>query len=238
MKFHDALYAQEYDSRLAQEGYPGLLLDAVKPLLTGRTILEVGSGSGFFSIPLMESGFTLHALEPSKAMLNLFKNKIKHHHQYKIINSSWEDFIPETTDNILSAHSIYPIGNIEESLLKMLDASSNIIIIVRVENGRITISDELRKKYKKNKHSINFNDTIVKTFNNKNIPFNVYNVLEKKIIEVSNIDEESKYYSHHIGSVSIENIKKDLLNLCNYNSEKNIYEFNTVNNDNIYHIKL
>lgn len=77
MKFYEQRFAEEYDRRLREENYPGELFEEViSELSAGSSILDCGAGSGLFTIPLVLSGYSVIAVEPSLAMIDILKRKV------------------------------------------------------------------------------------------------------------------------------------------------------------------
>jgi SAM-dependent methyltransferase len=89
---------------------PDQLLDFVLKRIDGETIvLDIGAGSGRWTIPLARIAKTATAVEPSSAMVdNLHRNvtaaKLDN---IQITQSSWEDAIVEPHDITVCAHAMY-----------------------------------------------------------------------------------------------------------------------------------
>ena len=77
MKFNEKKSAEEYQRRLSDEGYPGNLLEIVMDEVKGAdSIIDLGAGTGFYSIPLAKKGYRVAAVEPSYEMMKILKGKI------------------------------------------------------------------------------------------------------------------------------------------------------------------
>jgi SAM-dependent methyltransferase len=96
MKFYDPQFAKDYDIRMTREGYPGALVDFIhRELSYYKSILDIGAGCGHFAIPLARLGYSVTAVEPSPAMVTIFKEKIRGFKFERRIHfqlARWEDW--------------------------------------------------------------------------------------------------------------------------------------------------
>ena len=86
-----------------------LLYFILRGIDSETTVLDVGAGSGRWTIPLARIAKRVTAVEPSSTMIdNLHKNIASAKLQnIQIIKSSWEDSIVEPHDIIVCAHAMY-----------------------------------------------------------------------------------------------------------------------------------
>jgi len=97
-------------------------------------VLEIGSGSGNFTIPIAEKASKVLGVEPSKAMIRTSNERVKNTNLKNIefINCKWEEYIQETIADItVSVNSFYRIKDIELALKKMDLSATKRCIIVR-----------------------------------------------------------------------------------------------------------
>jgi ubiquinone/menaquinone biosynthesis C-methylase UbiE len=148
MRFNDPAYAEFYNRRQIDSGYPGRLLDIVTEHTAAcTTILDIGSGTGFFTIPLAEKGRRVTAVEPSRPMTEQMmqdsppelKNRINIH------NVTWEKWEGGEHDCAICIHSLYPMADPLEALEKMIRYSGKRIVIVRDPSGMKTLSGIVRE---------------------------------------------------------------------------------------------
>ncbi|NGN83855.1 class I SAM-dependent methyltransferase [Arthrobacter silviterrae] len=66
-------HAERYDS--ARPRYPTALVDAISDRMRGRSILDVGIGTGISAEPFRERGFAVHGIEPDPRMAELARAK-------------------------------------------------------------------------------------------------------------------------------------------------------------------
>jgi len=89
---------------------PDQLLDFIlREVDDETTVLDVGAGSGRWTIPLAKTAKTVTAVEPSSAMVdNLHRNIASAKlNNIQITQSSWEDAIVEPHDIAVCAHAMY-----------------------------------------------------------------------------------------------------------------------------------
>jgi len=98
------------------------------------SVLEIGSGSGNFTIPMAEKASKVLGVEPSKAMIRAANERVKtvNLKNIEFINCKWEKYIQETmVDTTVSINSLYRIKDIELALKKMDLSAAKRCIIVR-----------------------------------------------------------------------------------------------------------
>ncbi|WP_293727594.1 class I SAM-dependent methyltransferase [uncultured Phascolarctobacterium sp.] len=99
-----------------------------------KTILEIGCGSGNFTLLMAQYSRQILGLDFSPAMLQALQQRLNTS-EYKNITlqpGKWEDFAtPTTFDYIVSVNSLYRIRDIKDALLKMHTYSTQGFIIVR-----------------------------------------------------------------------------------------------------------
>ncbi len=89
---------------------PDQLLDFILTRIDGETtVLDIGAGNGRWTIPLAKTAKTVTAVEPSNAMLDIFRNNIvaAKLNNIKITQSSWENAIAKPHDITVCAHAMY-----------------------------------------------------------------------------------------------------------------------------------
>jgi SAM-dependent methyltransferase len=89
---------------------PDQLLDFVLKRIDGETtVLDVGAGSGRWTIPLAKIAKTVTAVEPSSAMVDSLQENIAavKLNNIQVNQSSWEDAIAEPHDITVCAHAMY-----------------------------------------------------------------------------------------------------------------------------------
>jgi len=86
------------------------LLDFVlQKIDRNATIIDIGAGSGRWTIPLSKKAKKITAIEPSKEMRNLLSKKINsaHLNNVQIVPTNWEEAVVEPHDVTVCAHAIY-----------------------------------------------------------------------------------------------------------------------------------
>lgn len=108
-------------------------LSAIRVLLRPTdTLLDVGAGSGCFTLPLAEHIQSVTALDLSPDMLALLRAKCRTQQvaNVHVVESAWEDAAVEPHDVVLAAWSLYRQRDILASLQKLIDATKRTLIII------------------------------------------------------------------------------------------------------------
>ena len=203
MRFYEKRFAEEYNCRLTEEGYPSILLDKIiEQLKDSKTIIDVGAGSGFFTIPLANSGYKVTAVEPSLEMINLMKTKIDKNCEQNITisQSLWTDWRGRKHDALLSIHSIYPMQDKEESLKKMIDSAELKLIVISKFDRRKSLTEILRQNLKPGRPARSgMTKQVFSLLEKWNISYKIIDIPIKRVRSFSDIKKEADYYIYHIG---------------------------------------
>lgn len=182
MRFNEPTYAKFYNKRQSNAGYPGKLLDVVLENISGcRTILDIGSGTGFFSIPLAKKGLSITAIEPSAPMTKQMMNECPAEFCSNITvqNVKWEEWHGSFHDCGLFIHSLYTVKNPYAAIEKMIEYSGKRIVIVRDTRVMKTLSGIIRESLC-SENSRDLNPLIEDLLKEKNMNYNKINVSEKR----------------------------------------------------------
>lgn len=107
MGYWNKLKAGWYRRALDYSGFPAATLGVMLPRLKGsKTILDVGAGCGALTLPLAKKGFSVTALEPSTAMLDILKAETARGRLRKIktIHGEWGKVEVKAHDAIVCAN--------------------------------------------------------------------------------------------------------------------------------------
>ena len=119
------------------------------------TVLDLGCGTGNFSIPLSSHCSEILALDFSPAMLKELSLKMKDQNisNIRMIRSKWEDFSePYDADYVLAVNSLYRVCNMRDALKKIVLYGRKGFIIVRTifRPMMYSIYEDLNLNYKRN----------------------------------------------------------------------------------------
>ena len=201
MRFHEARFAREYQKRLSSEGYPGPLLDRVLEKINGvGTVIDVGAGTGFFTIPIAAKGIAVTAIEPSMEMSSIMERVMPKESRgnVKIINSHWEEWHGDNADALISVHSVYPMKDLSLSLRKMSRYGNRTLVIVRDETGTETLKNHIMKMLNIDKPS-RYTCLEVKTsLEEMNIQYTSEIIEDSRDISFTDLNEEAEYMEYHL----------------------------------------
>lgn len=115
------------------------IAEKLKVLLgEGKTILEIGPGSGNFTMKMAVYSKAILGVDFSPAMLLELQKRAENEgfSNIKTVASKWEDFSTEERfDAIVSVNSLYRIEDIEAALLKMCLYGKKIILIRTIQQN-------------------------------------------------------------------------------------------------------
>lgn len=138
--FEESSFSQWYEIQLEHNSYPGTMIEKIESQLSpSSTLLEVGAGTGAFTVPLAEKIKSVTAVEPSNAMSAILFKKMGDLKNIKVIGKKWEELDEQEIgmhDMVLAANSLYSIKDIRSALLKMMSlAKKYLYIIVGFRSG-------------------------------------------------------------------------------------------------------
>lgn len=109
-----------------------------KYLNPGSKIIEIGAGTGRYSLTLAEMGYEVTAIELVEHNIKILKNKVKTNHNIKVIQGNAYDlsqFSDNTFDMVLLLGPMYHLFNNNDKHLALSEA-----IRLAKENGIIYVS--------------------------------------------------------------------------------------------------
>jgi len=236
MRFNQSEYAEFYYKQQLEAGYPGKLLPfVIDELKDANTIIDIGSGTGFFSIPLAEAGHRVTSIEPSAEMINIMKRNSGPDvlSSINICQSTWEDWKGEFHDAAICIHSLYPMRNIKESLNLINSSGNKKIIIIRDPARMRTISKVVRVKLGIFK-DMDFNREIKFFLDERSIKYSIVNIHEERRHLIKDINQEADSVSYQLKLSESE--KKDVIKIIKdeIDTDTSGNYFNTIYSDNAY----
>jgi len=95
------------------------------------SVLEIGAGTGAFTLPIAHIVKRVTAVEPSPSVLRVLEGKLKKNGvgNVHIVNSRWEDAEVEPHDVVLAASCLYVFYDISDALGKMLEKARRGLIL-------------------------------------------------------------------------------------------------------------
>ena len=134
-----------YDQILNHSGYPGEILNRIFSFISpGTSLLDIGAGTGAFSIPLSRQTSRTVVVDPSGYQLQILMEKARKERLTNItaIQKEWRDvqpseifgpndlgINPQGVDYSLAAYSLFD-EHIEDFLSKMIEFTSKGVFVV------------------------------------------------------------------------------------------------------------
>ena len=100
----------------------------------GASVLEIGPGSGNFTVPLAKRAQKILALDFSTAMIKELGARLERENCANVIlrQGKWENFVTsERYDYIVSVNSLYRIADMQAALRKMYKYCNKVIVLIR-----------------------------------------------------------------------------------------------------------
>jgi SAM-dependent methyltransferase len=130
--------ALSYDRRRAADGAFKAELDLITGLLepTG-SLLEIGAGTGAFTLPLARQTRRVTAVEPSPSMRQVLGDKLAQEEiaNVHLIEAKWQDAQVEPADAVLASGCSYVFYDIEAAVRKMMDNARRVLILTAGDWG-------------------------------------------------------------------------------------------------------
>ena len=126
-------YSEQYDQILSLYDYAPQVLDRIVSLAgKNKTMIEIGCGTGKFTIPMMGFAKTIIALDFSPDMLKRFKAKIAGSDSDKLTikHGKWESIIIPPAECIYCINSLYRMSSIKHALIKMNRLATEKVVLI------------------------------------------------------------------------------------------------------------
>lgn len=236
MRFKDRDYAEFYEVQQREGGYPGELLPPVIEALEGyHSVIDIGAGTGFFTIPLLEAGHAVTAVEPAPEMSALILRKCKPEMRMRltVINEEWENWRGRKHDAAICIHALYPMSDSGKAIELMCLNSERRVLIVRESNEMITLSGLTRERLGIS-HNRDFNAEIKSALKRLGANYTVKKIVEERLHRIKSIEDEADLLTCQLrlDGTGKERIKIIIKELCSVDSAG--YFFRPVFSDNIY----
>ncbi|HNX24191.1 MAG TPA: class I SAM-dependent methyltransferase [Spirochaetota bacterium] len=236
MRFEQAEYAEYYHKQMIEGGYPGKLLPFVLKELEGlSTVIDIGSGTGFFSIPLAMAGHRVTAVEPSAQMINIMEKNASNEilSSIEICRMPWENWKGNLHEAAICVHSLYPMPDIKKAVTLINESAEKKILIVRDSACMKTLPGMVRQKLGVNSNR-DLNSEIILTLNELSVNWRTVNIYEERKHTITDVREEagSILFQLKLDKSFREDVFKIVNEAVNYSS--GIKFFNAIYSDNAY----
>lgn len=137
-----ARYAVNYDVRRSWGEGIRRELEIISGLIAPpMSILEIGAGTGAFTVPLSRIARRITAVEPSPSMRRILREKLEAEgiSNVEIVPFAWENAPAVPHDIVLAAGCCYAFYDVQEALRKMLDNARQRLILTAGDDGQENI---------------------------------------------------------------------------------------------------
>lgn len=140
--------APNYDQRSTLFDYAPKTIDTIQRLLGDNinSLIEIGPGTGRFTLPMAKKVSRLTAIDFSEHMLSRLDYKLRESgiRNVRCIHGKWEDTLVEPADGVVAVNAIYRMWDIRLSIRKMNKAAKKRVVLVWTQQR--SIFDDLYKK--------------------------------------------------------------------------------------------
>lgn len=154
--------ARSFDAAVKRKGgaRPDPILDFVAgSLQPGDTVVDVGAGTGSFTIPMARVARRVTAVEPSPSMAAILKENAAAEGlaNLDVVEAAWEDAEVEQHDVVLCSHAMYSIPDLVGFVRKMEGAARRAcFLLMRVPSHDGVMAELSRRIYGQPHDSPNF----------------------------------------------------------------------------------
>jgi SAM-dependent methyltransferase len=130
--------ALSYDRRRSTDGAFKTEVALITDLLDSSwSLLEVGAGTGAFTLPLARKVSSVTAVDPSPSMRRVLSEKLTKEGlcNVRIVGAKWQNARVEPADAVLASGCLYVFYDIEAALRKMLDNARRMLILTSGDWG-------------------------------------------------------------------------------------------------------
>lgn len=185
-----------------------------KYLKRGMKILEIGAGTGAYSVQLAKSGFDVTAVEPIESNICVMKKKAKKLKNLKILQGDAMDlsmFDDNTFDLVLVLGPMYHVFNQKDKMQVVNNsirvAKKNAVLFFAYLNHTAIVLEHGVKKAKLNEVAKFFN----KDFSIKDVPSEVFNAFYNEAFEKLFEKTKTKHL-HTVAADGVAPLLRDCVN--------------------------
>lgn len=127
-----------------------LLATVLKSIDSNTTVIDIGAGTGAWTIPLAKVAYRVTAVDPSPAMLDVLKSNLKAERitNVGIVQAQWEEAEVSNHDVTLCSHSMYSVPDLAAFVNKVNEKTlKRAFMILRLKSRNGVLADLWQKYY-------------------------------------------------------------------------------------------
>jgi SAM-dependent methyltransferase len=123
--------AQDYDRNALHTSAPEFVASIVSLVDPGESVLEIGPGTGGFTIPVAARAGEVFAVDMSDAMLSVLRDAMRRYGAGNVtaVQGEWPDVAVAQHDMVLAVNSLYRVVDVRACIERMTAAARRRVVV-------------------------------------------------------------------------------------------------------------